>query len=317
MLKNKLIKKLLISVSAIFALLLIYFLPNKEEDLVINQKLEYENQEVITSTIFLLDNYNYLGKTKVVTSSTEIENKVKELVNVLIKDGEGENKIPSGFVSILPSDTRILSILYKDGLVKINFSKELLDIVASLEEKMIEAIVYTITSINEVEKVIIYVEGDILSKLPQTGITLPSTLDKNWGINKTSNFTKINDIMQVTVYYLNRYNDNYYYVPVTKYLNDNRDKIKIIIEELASSSTYTPNLLSYLNNNAELLTVKKENDIMELTFNSYIFSDINNKNILEEVIYSICLSIQDNYEVKEVIFNAEDYNLKTVLNEIK
>ncbi len=317
MLKNKLIKKLLISVSAIFALLLIYFLPNKEEDLVINQKLEYENQEVITSTIFLLDNYNYLGKTKVVTSSTEIENKVKELVNVLIKDGEGENKIPSGFVSILPSDTRILSILYKDGLVKINFSKELLDIVASLEEKMIEAIVYTITSINEVEKVIIYVEGDILSKLPQTGITLPSTLDKNWGINKTSNFTKINDITQVTVYYLNRYNDNYYYVPVTKYLNDNRDKIKIIIEELASSSTYTPNLLSYLNNNAELLTVKKENDIMELTFNSYIFSDINNKNILEEVIYSICLSIQDNYEVKEVIFNAEDYNLKTVLNEIK
>lgn len=317
MLKNKLIKKLLISVSAIFALLLIYFLPNKEEDLVINQKLEYENQEVITSTIFLLDNYNYLGKTKVVTSSTEIENKVKELVNVLIKDGEGENKIPSGFVSLLPSDTRILSILYDDGLVKINFSKELLDIVADLEEKMIEAIVYTITSIDEVKKVIIYVEGDILSRLPQTGVTLPSTLDKNWGINKTYNFTKINDITQVTIYYLNRYNDNYYYVPVTKYLNDNRDKIKIIIEELASSSTYTPNLLSYLNNNAELLTVKKENDIMELTFNSYIFNDINNKNILEEVIYSICLSIQDNYEVKEVIFNAEDYNLKTVLNEIK
>ena len=49
---------------------------------------------------------------------------------------------------------------------------------------MIEAIVYTLTSIDQVDKVIIYVEGDILTKLPKTKINLPSTLDRTFGINK-------------------------------------------------------------------------------------------------------------------------------------
>lgn len=317
MLKKSLIKKLIIAGGALFALFLIYLIPSNEDDLEINQKLEYYDQEIITSPIFLIDDYNYLGKTKVVTNSVTIENKVKELIEVLIHGGAGENKIPNGFASILPSDTEILSILYEENIIKINFSKELLNISKELEEKMIEAIVYTITSIDEVDKVIIYVEGDILSKLPQTGIILPSTLDKDFGINKTYDFTKPKDINQVTVYYLNNKNDNNYYVPVTKYLNDDRDKIRIIIEELASSNAYNANLLSYLNNKTELLQVNEENDILELTFNSYIFNDASSKNILEEVIYSICLSVKDNYNVKEVVFNIDDYNVKKVLNELK
>lgn len=317
MLKRKLIKKILISISALFALFLIYLIPNKNKDLNIDKNLEYYNSSVTTSTIYLLDTNNYLGKTQVVTNSTSIEDKAKELLEVLIHGGTGENKIPNGFVSILPSDTNILSVSYEDGLIKVNFSKELLDINKNLEEKMIEAIVYTITSIDEVNKVIIYVNGDILSKLPQTGITLPSTLDRSWGINKTYNFTETDDIEKVTVYYLSKYNDNYYYVPVTKYLNDNRDKIKIIIEQLASSNSYSSNLLSYLNSNTELLASEQNGDNLELTFNSYIFSDVDNKDILEEVIYAICLSVKDNYNVQNVIFNIDDYNLQTVLKEIK
>ena len=317
MLKRKLVKKIIISACALFALFLIYLIPTKEDNLEINQNLEYYDQVVTTSPIFLMDNYNYLGRAKVVTNGNNTEDKVKELVEILIHGGVGENKIPNGFTSILPSETTILSVLYENGLVKIDFSKDILDISEELEEKMIEAIVYTITSIDDVDKVIIYVEGNILSKLPKTGINLPSTLDKNWGINKTYEFTKTKDINTTTIYYLNKHNDQTYYVPVTKYLNDNRDKIKIIIEELASSNTYNTNLLSYVNNNTELLTVQENTDILELTFNSYIFSDVDSKDILEEVIYSICLSVKDNYNVKEVIFNIDDYNVKTVLNEIK
>ena len=230
MLRKKMIRKIIITSSALFALLLIYLIPNQDEKLNINQNFEYVNLEVATNTIYLLDNYNYLGKTEVVVNSTTTEEKVKELVEVLISGGSGENKIPNGFKSILPSDTKILSIKYEDGLIKIDFSKELLNINKELEEKMIEAIIYTVTSVDEVDKLIIYVEGDILTKLPQTKINLPSTLDRNFGINKTYDFTKTDDINQVTVYYLNKHNDNYYYVPVTKYLNDNRDKIKIIID---------------------------------------------------------------------------------------
>ena len=318
MLRKKMIRKIIITSSALFALLLIYLIPNQDEKLNINQNLEYVNLEVATNTIYLLDNYNYLGKTEVVVNSTTTEEKVKELVEVLISGGSGENKIPNGFKSILPSDTKILSVKYEDGLIKIDFSKELLNINKELEEKMIEAIIYTVTSVDEVDKLIIYIEGDILTKLPQTKINLPSTLDRNFGINKTYDFTKTDDINQVTVYYLNKHNDNYYYVPVTKYLNDNRDKIKIIIDELTSTNTYNTNLLSYLNSNTEILAIEEQPDILELTFNSYIFSDVESKDILEEVIYTICLSVKDNYDVSEVVIKSEDEEIyQAVLKEIE
>ena len=319
MLKRKMIRKIIVATSALFALFLIYLIPNaeKDKDLIVDQNLEYVNLDVTTNSIFLLDDYNYLGKAEVVINSKTVEDKVKELVEILISGGIGENRIPNGFKSILPSETKIKSVKFEEGILKIDLSKELLDINKELEEKMVEALVYTITSVEDVNKVILYVEGDILTKLPQTGIHLPSTLDRNFGINKTFEFTKTDDINQVTIYYANKHNGEYYYVPVTKYLNDNRDKIKIIIDELSSSNTYHTNLLSYLNSNTELLAIEEQPDILELTFNSYIFSDVDNKDILEEVIYTICLSIKDNYDVNQVVIknNGEEV-YQTVLKTI-
>ena len=322
MLKKISIRKLIISFSALFTLFLIYLIPNNENDKNkledIPQELEYVNNDLITSSVFLLDSYNMLGKTEVPVSSKDIESLAKELLEVLINRGANEDRIPNGFKSVLPSDTKILSLKYDKDLIKVDFSKELLNTSKEMEEKVVEAIVYTLTSINGVNKVIIYVDGNILTKLPQTKINLPSTLDRSFGINKEYDINSIKDINQVTIYYVNKNNDNYYYVPVTKYLNDDRDKIKIVIDELSGNSIYNTNLMSFLNSNAELISSEKKDDLMHLNFNEYIFSDIEEKNILEEVIYTISLSVCDNYEVKGVVFNVENEEIyKTVLKTIE
>ncbi len=322
MLKKISIRKLIISFSALFTLFLIYLIPNNENDKNkledIPQELEYVNNDLVTSSVFLLDSYNMLGKTEVPVSSKDIESLAKELLEVLINGGANEDRIPNGFKSVLPSDTKILSLKYDKDLIKVDFSKELLNTSKEMEEKIVEAIVYTLTSINGVNKVIIYVDGNILTKLPQTKINLPSTLDRSFGINKEYDINSIKDINQVTIYYVNKNNDNYYYVPVTKYLNDDRDKIKIVIDELSGNSIYNTNLMSFLNSNAELISSEKKDDLMHLNFNEYIFSDIEEKNILEEVIYTISLSVCDNYEVKGVVFNVENEEIyKTVLKTIE
>ena len=67
-------------------------------------------------------------------------------------------------------------------------------------------------------------------------------------------------------------------------------------------STYNTNLLSFLNSNTKLLKTSNEDDILTLTFNNYIFDDIENSKILEEVIHTISLSVKDNYDVKDVVF---------------
>ena len=322
MLKKISIRKLILSFSALFTLFLIYLIPNNENDKNkledIPQELEYVNNDLVTSSVFLLDSYNMLGKTEVPVSSKDIESLAKELLEVLINGGANEDRIPNGFKSILPSDTKILSLKYDKDLIKVDFSKELLNTSKEMEEKVVEAIIYTLTSINGVNKVIIYVDGNILTKLPQTKINLPSTLDRSFGINKEYDINSIKDINQVTIYYVNKNNDNYYYVPVTKYLNDDRDKIKIVIDELSGNSIYNTNLMSFLNSNAELISSEKKDDLMHLNFNEYIFSDIEEKNILEEVIYTISLSVCDNYEVKGVVFNVENEEIyKTVLKTIE
>ncbi|MDD2392396.1 MAG: GerMN domain-containing protein [Bacilli bacterium] len=305
MLKKMLIKKIVIASSVLFTISLIFMMP-KDKTKDIKQILEYTNLDVVSSPIFLLDSNNFLAQTDVVVSTKEVEKLSKELLEVLIKDGVNESKIPSGFRSLISSETKINSVSFENGVLKVDLSKELLDTTVDLEEKVIESIVYTLTNIQGIEQVLIYIDGEILTKLPKTNILLPSVLNRNFGINKEYDITSFKDINKVTVYYINKYNDKNYYVPVTKYINDEREKIVIIIDELTTSPIYTSNLMSFLNSNAKLLDSVVEEDTMRLTFNSYIFNDLDKKNILEEVIYTINQSINDNYNVKNVIYEVDD-----------
>ena len=52
---------------------------------------------------------------------------------------------------------------------------------------MIEAIVYSLTSLDNIKYVSIYVEGSILNKLPNSNKKLPTILDRSIGINKEYN----------------------------------------------------------------------------------------------------------------------------------
>ena len=321
MLKRFSIKRIFISTSALFAILLLYIIPSTDEiDLTgnLNQELLYVDNEIKTHEIFLLDSYNYLARTEVVVSENETIKKATELINILINDGAGESKVPNGFKSVLPSETKLLSIEYNNGILKCNFSSELLDVNEKYEEKVIEALVYTLTSIDGVENIILYVDGNILNKLPKSGINLPNLLNRKYGINKKYDIESTSNINNVTVYYVNKYNDETYYVPVTKYMNDDREKIKIIVEELTSSSVYNSNLMSYLNSNTKLLAVEETIDKLDLNFNAYIFNNYDEKDILEEVIYTIGLSVKDNYDVKEVNILVEDEEIvKSVLKTIE
>lgn len=320
MLKNLSIRKILVSLSALFALFLIYFIPNTNNDVLeVDYELNYIDESAQKSVIYLLDSYNMLGRTEVVVSSNrEAENRAKEMLNILISGGSNEDSIPNGFRAVLPSETKILSLKYEDGLIKVNFSKELMDVAKENEEKVIEAIVYTLTSIEGVDKIILYVDGDILNVLPQTKKNLPSTLDRSFGINKEYDITSSKDITMTTVYYINKYNDNFYYVPVSYFNNDDRDKIKIIVDSLSSSNIYNNNLMSFLNYNTKLLSATQNLDTLSLDFNSYIFSDYDEKKILEEVIYTISLSVEDNYDVSELIFTVNNEEIyKSTLKSIE
>lgn len=311
MLKKISIRKIVLSSLALFAMLLIYIIPANEKTLDIKEELEYVNTNIESSPIFLMDQNSYVALTSVAVNDTNIENKAKQLIKVLTIGGM-DSKIPSGFSAIIPPNTEVLSLSYENGIIKVDFSKDILNISEKLEEKMVEAIVYTLTSIDKVEGVIIYVEGDILTKLPKTKINLPSTLDKTFGINKEFDLTSTKDITDVTIYYINQISDNYYYVPVTKYINDDRDKASIIIDELSSNFNPNKNLMSFLNDGTKLVSSSVKDGNMYLNFNEDILNSSVSEEISKETLDMISLSIGANYEVKEVVFNVLDKELYKV-----
>lgn len=308
MLKKISIRKIILSSLALFAMFLIYIIPANENSLDIKEELEYVNTNIESSPIFLMDQNSYVALTSVALNDTNIENKARQLIKVLTIGGM-DSKIPSGFSAIIPPNTEVLNLSYENGILKVDFSKDLLNISEKLEEKMVESIVYTLTSIDKVDGIIIYVEGDILTKLPKTKINLPSTLDKTFGINKEFDLTSTKDITDVTVYYINQISDNYYYVPVTKYVNDDRDKVSIIIDELASNFNPNKNLMSFLNDGTKLVSSEVKDGNMYLNFNEEILNSSVNQDISKETLDMISLSIGANYEVKEVIFNVMDREL--------
>ena len=311
MLKKISIRKIVLSSLALFAMFLIYIIPANEKTLDIKEELEYVNTNIESSPIFLMDQNSYVALTSVAVNDTNIENKAKQLIKVLTIGGM-DSKIPSGFSAIIPPNTEVLSLSYENGIIKVDFSKDILNISEKKKEKMVEAIVYTLTSIDKVEGVIIYVEGDILTKLPKTKINLPSTLDKTFGINKEFDLTSTKDITDVTIYYINQISDNYYYVPVTKYINDDRDKASIIIDELSSNFNPNKNLMSFLNDGTKLVSSSVKDGNMYLNFNENILNSSVSEEISKETLDMISLSIGANYEVKEVVFNVLDKELYKV-----
>ncbi len=301
MIKRISLKKISICIIALISIFLFNFFSNNE--LKINKTLEYK--ENISSTIFLLDENNYLAKTSINLDDKNINLKAKKLLLALINDEKYQDIIPNGFKSIIPSNTKILNIYYKDNVIKVDFSSDLLNVDKQFEEKIIEDIVYTLTSIKEIKYVIIYVNGEILTKLPKSNIILPATLDRNFGINKEYNINSDKDIVKTTVYYINKYNDNYYYVPVTKINNSNKQKAEIIIDELKHNNIYNSHLMSFLNNNVQITNLEYTDKILTLELNDKILNNDTNT-IPDEVINTICLSLNDNYDINEILIKVDN-----------
>lgn len=301
MIKRFSMKKISKYTILLLVVFLFYLFPTKEKyDL---DKEVSKEVNINYHDIYLIDKNNYVAKTNIQVSSLKKDLLIDELIEAMKIDGKYQDKIPNGFCALLPSDTKLLGKEINNDVVTLNFNSNVLDVKSENEEKVIESLIYSITSIDGIDKIIIKIDGENLKKLPKTGIILDTELTRDYGINKTYDIDSIKGINKVTIYYTNKNNNSdVYYVPVTKYVNNDEEKIKIIIDELASKFSFESNLMSYLNYNTKLLDYNLNENEIDLNFNEYLFDSNENKKVLEEVIYSISYSVMDNYNVDKVNF---------------
>lgn len=296
MLKNKLKKRIFLIISSLLIIFIIYLFPTKKIETINNVKKNYKE-----AYIYLLDQNNYVARVNIILNENDNLNKIKEIVNYLTIDGNKSNYIKEGFTPIIPKKTKLLSVDIDNNIVKLNFSKELLNTPDNKIDQLISSLIYSITSLNNDYKLSIYIEGNILTKLSNNKLIDP-ILDRSYGINKVFNINNIVGTTKTTIFYLSKQDDYYYYIPITLVNNDQDDKIKIIIEEMASKSVYNTNLISYIKD-IKKAAYEIKNDYIVLNLNSNNFSS---KELIEETIYTFNLSIKENYNINKVVYYIDD-----------
>ncbi len=300
MLKRFTFKKLGITTLLLLLALILYNYPE-----VINE--EYIPEQCENINIYLIDKNDFVAMTEIETNNKNINDQIKEILNALII-GNNEEKLPEGFKAVIPRGTKILSYQLNDGLLKINFSREFLNSDEKDEEKMIEAIVFSLTSINDVKKIMIFVENERLTELPKSKKKLDLYLDRKIGINKVVDITSLNNTEMITVYYLSNLN-NKYYIPISYITNDEGDKIEIIINNLKTNRLYSSNLSSHLDYQVELMNYEATTDEVILDFNDILLASVYKGKLKEEIKYAISYSIYDTLGIENITFQVNNQKI--------
>lgn len=308
MLKKKALKKIFITTLSVFILVCAYMIPySTEKTEQVGLEVEYTTG-MYTNNIYLLNEDHLLVKSKILLDSNDPVEKVKQIVDTLTI--HKTNFIPNGLSSLLDEKMKLKDVIIYDDIVHLNFNEEFLKTDPEITEKVLEALIFSITDIDGIRGICIKVNDEVVEEM--NGIVLDAVLTKDFGLNKTYNIQNRDNIDKVIIYYLTKIDDQSYYVPVTRYLNNNEDKIEIIINSLSSSYIYEPNLMSMLNQNTKLLDYEINSDMVILNFSDAIFTDQNQ--ILEEVLYTIGYSIYDNYNIETVMYkvNGEEIMKKSI-----
>ena len=314
MIKNGSLRRIIVaSLSLVLVAITLYIFPEKEVK--IPSKTIYKKVE--TSAIYLIDKNNYVARTTINIDSKNNLEIAKELINALI-NGTSKNKyLPEGFISLIPSGTKLINLTIDEDLINVYFNDVFINIKNFNDEKIIETIVYTLTELNGINKVKIYINNEQLTHLPSNGKRLPDVLTRKIGINKMASFNSLKNTKEVTAYFISSYNDENYYIPITFITDDPKEKIEIIINELESKSNIDQNLSTYLTIGTKLKNYEINENEINLEFNNAIFNNFNK--IDEDVMYGISLSVYDNYDIPVINFivdnkKIEAYTLKTTWN---
>jgi spore germination protein GerM len=207
---------------------------------------------------------------------------------------------PYGFSSYLPSSTKLLDYSIDVDLLKLNFSKDILSVKVGYEEKMLEMIIYSFTNIDGIDKVMLFVEGELLHMMPNSNKVLDSVLDRRFGINKVYDIQTLNDNISFNVYYLGKSND-YYYVPVTYVVSESDDVVEMIIKRL-KSNTISSSLLTHINSNVEMISYELDDEKIEVLLENVMYDGYLN----ETIEYALVSSFKDTFNIEKVdiLFNS-------------
>jgi germination protein M len=272
-----------------------------------SQKVSGEKSKaakMVDRKLFLIDAHGHVTPQTVKLPS--VKTPANQVLEYLVKDGPVSDILPDGFQAVLPAGTTFtLNLDPKDGTLTADFSKDFLNYKAKDEEKMLEAITWTLTQFDSVKRVKLSVNGKALTKMPVAKTPISSEgLTRADGINMTlGNVVDVTGSESVVVYYLSE-NDNgdTYYVPVTRRIDATKDLLTAKVNALINPPVSDPTLASPFNgSDVELVDAPVIKDgVVTLDFNEHLYTDAKKKVVSDKAINCLALTFIGDENIKKV-----------------
>ena len=137
-----------------------------------------------------------------------------------------------GLAPLLPAGTQILGISIRDGLARIDFSREFLNYDPKHERLVINGLVYTLTEFSTITKVEIMVENSKPQLPGGTSISEPFSRESGLNLEVSDAVQETTEASRVTLYFLLQAGDYAYYVPLSRVIPVKDDPVLSVMEEL-------------------------------------------------------------------------------------
>ncbi len=209
----------------------------------------------------------------------------------------------TGLRAPFPSGTEIRGLTIRDGLARVDFSKDFLNYSLKDERLVITSLLYTLTEFPTVDRVELQVEGKTMTALPG-GTSIGEVMTRNRGINLeiVADLEDFQRTSRLIVYFNTRLGEEqrHYYVPISRIIPATDNLPQVAIEELLRGSR--PGLPLYSAIPAE--TMLKDLTVGEETVSVNLSSELLNFKggavAAEHILDQLVLTLTELPEIRKV-----------------
>lgn len=256
--------------------------------------------ETVQRELYLIDSNGLVVPQTLALPKTD--GVLKQSLEYLVEGGPVSQILPNGFQAVLPAGTTVDVNLTEDGIAVADFSNEFKEYNPSHEKQILQAITWTLTQFENVNKVQIRINGYEQEMMPVNGTPIGEGVSRADGINiEADAVTDVVNSEGVTLYFLAQNGDNTYYVPVTRRVSLGEESLAVAVNELIKGPSHQSQLLTDFRQGVALLEEPtNENGIVTLNFNESILSQLQATAVSEEVINMLALTLTEQEGIEKV-----------------
>lgn len=241
-------------------------------------------------TLYYRDSGGYT--VPVVRTMPKVEGVATAALSALVDTTENRNDLKLlGLEPVLPTNTEVELAIKEEGLVRANFSEEILNVESKAqEESMVSSIVYTLTEFPNIDKVQVMVNNEVQDTLTY-GTEVGEPIGRG-NINALNNAVE-EEHSKLTLYMYNNPTGQYtYFVPITKNIPASARNVETAIQELVATKGEVSDLQLDIPEGSKVQGVDIESGVAHVRFSEHL-AEMTDPGEVENLTKAIGLTLKE------------------------